>query len=259
LKEDVVNGMRMALGLGLACAAAAAAGAETVTLLAEAEVGGPYVRLIEIVDARGLSADRAAAWRDIFLGKADVGAERTIGLEEIRAELRKRGPDADAVEWAGAESVTVTARAGAAAPAPPAPELRAALRARRTLLPGAVLRPGDVEAVSVPVSELPSGALAAPEAAAGLRARTRIEKGAILTAARLQPPPVVRPGDAVTVTLRDDVRRAALAYAAQALDAGAPGDWIRVQHLETRRTGTACVTGAGAAEVLVTADSTDSK
>lgn len=89
-------------------ALAGRAGADPVALRPSAEVGGPYVRLVDLIVPESLTPERAEAWSDVYLGALEPGgASRTIGREEIRAELRKRGPGADDLDWAGPDSVAV--------------------------------------------------------------------------------------------------------------------------------------------------------
>lgn len=323
---------------GMMAAAALGAGAEAITLVPRAEVAGPFVRLTDVVATQGLSAARAEAWRDVYLGPTPPpGGSRTIGREAIRVELRKRGAAADALDWDGPSEVVVTGRAGAALdglgegfaedlnrgirdlllrelPAGPTgtdlevrilrmewvgdaspaagpcrlvrvephggssgsrvrrflatlgPEsgagtpracavdahlqvIQHGVRARRTIPAGAAIHPADIELGAAAVDEIVHGIVTALEALAGCRARGRIDKGMFLRDTQVQGPPVVRPHDAVMVTARDAAGRMSLTYAAEALEAGAVGDAIRVRLVASKRVGIAKVVGPGAAEV----------
>jgi flagella basal body P-ring formation protein FlgA len=79
---------------------------EIVALKEKANVGGRWVRVIDLIEADAAVRARLA---DVYLGRApEEGATRTITLDEIRRELERRGFDPAEFVWKG-ERVDVTA------------------------------------------------------------------------------------------------------------------------------------------------------
>jgi flagella basal body P-ring formation protein FlgA len=92
-----VNSALLVLGWSLA------AEGDALVLLEQARVTGRWVRLADLLDtARSGPAARACAG-EVWLGRApEEGGIRSIGADEIRRELERRGMDAQAFEIRGA-------------------------------------------------------------------------------------------------------------------------------------------------------------
>jgi len=98
---------------------------------------------------------------------------------------------------------------------------------------GTILGPDDVGPGTVDRSELPADAVRDPREALGLRVLRRLRPGEVLRHRHLERPPVVERGQLVRMQLVRGALR--IQAAGRARDAGAPGDAIRVQNLDSRK------------------------
>jgi len=72
---------------------------EIVALKEKANVGGRWVRVIDLIEADAAVCARLA---DVYLGRApEEGTTRTITLDEIRREMERRGLDPAEFSWRG--------------------------------------------------------------------------------------------------------------------------------------------------------------
>ena len=217
------------LMLALAALPAAAGGApagaglrervrEAVAGLLRERAGDPdaVVRVAELpgIDSAELPPGVDPASVEIRVGVNP--AQRIAGRVPVRVEL-----------YAGGEQILYThVRAEVLRPVP---VTVAAVSLRR----GAVLGPDQVRVAPVDRGELPADAVRSPQEAFGLRLRRSLRAGEVIRRAHLERPPVVERGQLVQMQLvRGPLR---IQAAGRARDAGAPGDAIRVQNLDSRR------------------------
>ncbi|MFQ6110667.1 MAG: flagellar basal body P-ring formation chaperone FlgA [Nitrospinota bacterium] len=90
------------------------------------------------------------------------------------------------------------------------------------------IREGAIELQERNLAELPRGAFTSPEQALGARARRLLGPGEVLTEAKVERPPIVRPGDMVKVVLR--VRGLLITTLGRALQKGRKGELIQIQN-----------------------------
>lgn len=94
--------------MNLVLAAVMLLAGETVILKEKATVGGRWVRVLDLLDAR---SDARAAFSDLYLGRApEEGQSRIVTADEIRREMERRGLNPSSYVWQG---VQVEVRNGA--------------------------------------------------------------------------------------------------------------------------------------------------
>jgi flagella basal body P-ring formation protein FlgA len=117
----------------------------------------------------------------------------------------------------------------------------------RPIIRGEVLRPGDFTIERRPKAEMGGEPAIPPEQAAGLAARQNLRAGQVLRRADLMKPELVSRNDIVTVTY--EVPGIVLTLHGKVLDAGAEGDTVNVQNMQTKRILQGVVTGPGRVNV----------
>lgn len=110
-----------------------------------------------------------------------------------------------------------------------------------------MIRPEDVTEQRVLVDRLSDEPMLRIDQAVGQQAARDIKAGAVLTAKMLDPVPLVRPGQFVTITLAQGAVQ--VKSVARALEGGAYGQTIRVRNDTTRETFHVVITGPQAAVV----------
>lgn len=110
----------------------------------------------------------------------------------------------------------------------------------------AVIEAGDVTVLRHDISMLDSNLIRKPEQAIGQLLKTSLRPGAILYAHLLEPPPLVKRGDLVTIMAQTDNIR--VTVPGEVRDTGALGETVKVKNLMSRREIFARVLGSGVVE-----------
>ncbi len=99
------------------------------------------------------------------------------------------------------------------------------------LRPNQEIMEGAIELQERNLAELPRGAFTSPEQALGARARRLLGPGEVLTEAKVERPPIVRPGDMVKIVLR--ARGLFVTTLGRALQKGRKGELIEIQNVRS--------------------------
>lgn len=222
---------------------------------------GPIVRLGDVAVIRTVEARLADELAELELFPAPaVGKTRFVRASEVRQRLRSlsRGP---AIEVTGAQDLRIRAplpseqinlasaavKPSAAQPENAQKKVEIRVVARRPLKRGDRISRYDVALEPGEVSQHEPLIMRHLDTAIGMEVVRSLEAGNPVTTADIRPPILVKPRDVVTVrALAAGVR---ITTQAQAIDAGAEGDVVFVESLDSKQRYTARVSGLREVEV----------
>lgn len=146
----------------------------------------------------------------------EVIAGRSITLGRTSVQVQCRGT----LQWSFYRPAEISAKTDA-------------LTSSRTLPRGSVLTPGDVRRTRIDRASLRDGWYAEEAQVEGLALARNLRAGDVIYAQQLRRPHAIHRGDKVMIKAQG--ARLAITSEGEALEAGHPGDQIRVRNMHSRR------------------------
>lgn len=224
----------------------------SVLIATPALAATPVTLKADTVDADGM-----VTLGDLFDGAQGAAAQVRIAARpgqtlSLDARIVQQIAWRAGLEWANAEGVKRILVQGPAAGGGTGPAAAASPRGgvevltyARSLAAGEVVQPQDL--VWAKVAAAPADAPSDADQVIGLAAKRPLRAGSAVAARDVAAAQVVKPGEMITVTY--EAGGVSLALQAKALGAGAPGEAISVQNLQSKKTLQAVVVGPGQAVV----------